>query len=1086
MQVRSTTWSSYLTNKNIIYVCFVYCDGMGDLGHLIDIASPAVLQVRSPYPINNETNACHPVYIIGCLNDKKIIERVIADLRDSGIISASEDNACVFPSQSSYPTSPSANVHIVTYDSFPKKTYDFFIMPKVIDYVDELPQTAAEYAYLLVEVQDKYKLYLVAKQSNAIKTFILAKEKAEELKKQLEVDQRNDQILGLSEEQLKIIASYSIVVESYDDRLNDFYQHVATYFAQNPVLREQIANAFDIQTISIGANLSILSDVRVPQTYLAEHGFLNEFSAKLMRWGIGIDKNSSGCLLKPLPHWESDKQRAEALASLNKDYLHALINQENIDTAACEEFLKNNLMIPGYLKDNLLTAIFIQGFATAQPANEFKNVVFHVNDLVDLSLFDRDLLIAHGFTEIELCTPNKTETIQLVQNPQNKRSLRILSEFWLSREDHTTLYQISPLFGAACGDKSVEQLFSAGLFPFMQIRNIKIAFSQSLPEFVRTYTNNSDLIKYIESFMPLSKDCLTMQNESIENRKKFIKEKSIEMSKIISDETIKAWAIVVKGLHQNQNFYDVLPHIFLVDMLLYCLPKALEKNNSKDAEELREMLKQLTPKERCAIFENFLHSKKLKNLEAAGYIYFHFKDEIDDFYKDSYNKSREFFGLVFALALFPKNYDDFIFCAKSVIQDEEKIGIKSDVKEDVELYERLRLIPDFVRAIEKFKNYDEKIIENFKTLSHPIRMKVFALALQGKKDEVDQLIQSEKSLQKFLQGDAAMGFLLAAYMAHEHAPHLTAIELESFAEKLLDKYIFQECKWILDGYFGRDPQNAPPVYPAIGKVFCRQDDKLMFASNDLLACAYLLAGCFCKAMQKDPSLVRDQNFLSFARQWYLVTHGIKADRSFVKSGKEEREEAHHLVSDPLISVQSEPDRTQSSIAAPAFTEEKKTAKSLAASSSSAHAGALFSQNTQYPTEDQFSDYPITSLIRKGDWDILNNQLKQYQQDAMKQKLNISEFRRNIAEKIIKTLQRNILSKEDQIEILDRVIKHDFFEHQNPFKRFANSFLSSASHLFTVSISDPHAQNIPLPADSQKLLLQYRDVLIIQQNRMDLL
>lgn len=80
----------YLKNKQLVFICCIWEDGMGDLGHLVDLSKPEVLHaVSQKLGINisdSSTATCRPGYLIGCQESEKVKRFVVAAMKEAGIL----------------------------------------------------------------------------------------------------------------------------------------------------------------------------------------------------------------------------------------------------------------------------------------------------------------------------------------------------------------------------------------------------------------------------------------------------------------------------------------------------------------------------------------------------------------------------------------------------------------------------------------------------------------------------------------------------------------------------------------------------------------------------------------------------------------------------------------------------------------------------------------------------------------------------------------------------------------------------------------------------------------------------------------
>jgi|GEM_PF-5059540 len=80
----------YIKGKYLVFRACIWTDGMGDLGHFIDLTNPRVLEkVSKALGIRIDTTPaafCHPAYFIGHVDNEKVAKRVRAALIESGIL----------------------------------------------------------------------------------------------------------------------------------------------------------------------------------------------------------------------------------------------------------------------------------------------------------------------------------------------------------------------------------------------------------------------------------------------------------------------------------------------------------------------------------------------------------------------------------------------------------------------------------------------------------------------------------------------------------------------------------------------------------------------------------------------------------------------------------------------------------------------------------------------------------------------------------------------------------------------------------------------------------------------------------------
>lgn len=298
-----------------------------------------------------------------------------------------------------------------------------------------------------------------------------------------------------------------------------------------------------------------------------------------------------------------DLSKEEALLTFtDQNYVHTLLKKEGtepIEQNELTEFLNRTQIIPAYLQDYESIVKFIL-YCIEHEKNSDKEMLFHIHNFneffnsrlrceasvkelrsecysfptmdirgknVALPRLENALLTDDGFQKynfddiainIELNVNGDTRTITYGSAP-TKKTVRILTGFYLEDEDYNKLYHLADSIVGISGDNTLEKALSHNKLPFLQSLN-KFTFESAMRALyaisIDCLPEASPQLKQYLSHYFLSKN---MRLDCTERRE--------ELLQVDWNELHTAWATISDSLRKNYNFYNHLKNIFYEALL---------------------------------------------------------------------------------------------------------------------------------------------------------------------------------------------------------------------------------------------------------------------------------------------------------------------------------------------------------------------------------------------------------------------------------------------------------------------------------------------------------------------------------------
>jgi hypothetical protein len=562
--------------KCIVFVNDILNDGLGDLGNLIGIASPSTLKLlseRLPFSISMDDTSSNketfkPVYLIACVDDSSVLSFVIQSLKHCGIFKA-------LPSS----ITPDPECH------------------------EHLKQLLAHNDHVHIVLYDAKLIHSEA--NNKTQTYI-AKIKQEDINAALDD-------LDETASPPRFIDKH-FIFKSY---LNQEMQMLISNFIEtHSTLKDQLNNAYAIEWVSTKKfSIPFFDKLPLIQTFLAEHGVSKENTPQCR--GMGFSTREHGILLNS-PTCINIEDKASTLVQINnKDYLKTLLQQkEDVDLSSrnAKLFLEETLFVPGYIQDKNANTIFIQSIACSPLAGKYKNLAFHVNGKAFVKdALDVDLLREHGIASVEINIANSPPDILPINGAKGNRCLRIFANYWLDDIDYQRLYQSAQIIAGSSGDNSLEHCLSNLLIPFYQVRKWKEKFARDFKVLAASYASGDPAISdFMNSLMKLEQS----------NTAERVSELSLSISKLITEEFVAKWKVIIENIHKNHNYLAKLPQ-FIQEGVSF--RQLIVATNAKDYSRAAKLLKGLD-KDVLKFFVD--HALKIDCAETAAFIYFLYPKEV--------------------------------------------------------------------------------------------------------------------------------------------------------------------------------------------------------------------------------------------------------------------------------------------------------------------------------------------------------------------------------------------------------------------------------------------------------------------------
>ena len=363
----------------------------------------------------------------------------------------------------------------------------------------------------------------------------------------------------------------TINLEIYLQKINDTHPHLHIityinkkqgeacdfnqYLQTNAHLKQQLNTAAAILHISTRTEkLAAITTLPAMEFFLGEHDASARINLSITPRCMGFNEGQFGLLLQNHETLHL-REKARLLIQLqNKNFLTDLIGQSNVSEEEAENFLRQNLFIPGYMQNKGAATIFITSIAASIPAKTYKNVVFYLNsDTFFISSLIK-LLRSHGYSEIHIKRSGNDAIIHKLNKNASIESkiVKIYANYWLSNKDYASLYRIAQLFGGCSGDKSLEMVLSNNLVPFYETRPWKLFFASSFKQLANRYTNNNAVLNFI-TFLTL----LEIKSKSEYS----VAELTNQMAECINHpDFFTHWSSLIKQIQSKHNFYD---HVYL-------------------------------------------------------------------------------------------------------------------------------------------------------------------------------------------------------------------------------------------------------------------------------------------------------------------------------------------------------------------------------------------------------------------------------------------------------------------------------------------------------------------------------------------
>lgn len=480
------------TNRNVIFIAPVLGDGLGDIGHLVDMANPAVLAKHLPTK-NQLGESIHyqPIYIVLCEDPSCTRIRFIIDALKSNQMITDEGHSFDLKQEDQW------------------QAYLDFVLEK------------NPHFYLAGDIRGSGYPEPITKKSGTLAENRSLKEKIEQ-------------------------TDAAFFISCTDSS-------VCAFARLTRILRS--------------------SNQHIVCTQINEHGKVEGVvDAELFHYvhTMGFySKESCGVFLKE-PLCATLSEKAHLLTKLNdQQYLSCLLEEkhEDISLETAEVFLKENLFVPGYLQSFKANLVFVQSVAISGLAQQYQNVVFHLNqkDFNSLEL-DESLLAKQGFNKVEVYKGSSGGVKRLaILGGQGTRRLRIFTECFLNNEDYTRLYGIAQLIGGCSGDKTLELVLSNNLIPFYGQMSWKWCVSEAM----QLLAIQQDLTKLVPYFDACSR--VTSVNDLLPLTR--------EMGQLINQDLAATWPHFNKVLRQECNIYTFLTEIFRHPLHVHALYKANRAND---------------------------------------------------------------------------------------------------------------------------------------------------------------------------------------------------------------------------------------------------------------------------------------------------------------------------------------------------------------------------------------------------------------------------------------------------------------------------------------------------------------------------
>ncbi|KTD37474.1 hypothetical protein Lnau_0664 [Legionella nautarum] len=288
------------------------------------------------------------------------------------------------------------------------------------------------------------------------------------------------------------------------------------------------------------------------------------------------------------------------LSFTNQDYVRTLLKKESgelIEKRELTDFMNGTQIIPAYLQDEPSIMKFIL-YCIEHEKNSDKDMLFHINisplfdprlryahDIEELDKYSfsatrmiedkevlvpklESMLIANGFQNygfdnmeinLEVNVNGAIRTIHFGSSPTAKKTVRILSGFYLEDGDYNKLYHIADSIVGISGDNTFEKALSHNKLPFLQSDN-KYTFEPAMRALyeisLASLPDASSQLKHDLSNYFLNNN-MRLDNET--RREEILKTNWTEMQ--------AALVVVGEYLQTKYNFYNHLQSIFYEALL---------------------------------------------------------------------------------------------------------------------------------------------------------------------------------------------------------------------------------------------------------------------------------------------------------------------------------------------------------------------------------------------------------------------------------------------------------------------------------------------------------------------------------------
>lgn len=441
----------YINNKHIIYICCVYEDGMGDLGHLVDLSKPEVLREVSQnlgFNIGGDKAAlCHPLYRIGCQDSETVRRTVLVLLKENGILQE------ITPPEGA------------TIDDYIKDHFE-------------------SYWTKIKEKNPQVQITIFPKGQQDLWGSTLLREPMLDT---------TCGIFTISTKPLQAIDRYDRKLAKATPMRTDIREHGPWIKAPKNLNEYQEETGLSPRLFTGGIENRSLGQLGKDFRVILKPALALTLAQKVrVLVGMKSAKFKADLFSIQETKEEAPSEKAETVLK-NTLFVPGYLQQEGINNAfivavarstVAKKFLNLVFYVNGKLIRNLLT-----------DRSEIK--------------INFELLAKDGFSDIELHSPSGKKIIAL-PNPKGLRRLHLFYEYPLSNKDYESLYAIGAVFGGCSGDKSLELCLSNFLIPFAQVREYKKVFYQYMQDLIAAhYTENQNIIDYLALLQSLGDSKIT-------------------------------------------------------------------------------------------------------------------------------------------------------------------------------------------------------------------------------------------------------------------------------------------------------------------------------------------------------------------------------------------------------------------------------------------------------------------------------------------------------------------------------------------------------------------------------------------------